>query len=219
MPKDFKSFWFRKTILDDFPYREVPLSPGSGQWGYLIVSKGKLFVLRTNNYHLALSKNFRALDINPPTQSHYYGMDVVEFTKYKILRMLESFVHFLTATIVKKTNFLLKLSFKIRKYLRKLNFISVFRELNSLNLRPKARKAAKPTYPLPNIRPRVPPKAATSTEKQQIQPAEQKEPVVPAESKPNPFAKHEDGFDPFDESQFLGDSSGEFSELDTTDDD
>jgi len=205
----FKPFTFRDTVLDHVRVaRSEPL--GTGQYGYLHIQKGKLLVLRTNNYHLALSQNFRVMDVTPPKQDHFTGLDIVEFTKWKLLRSLENFVHFITVWFVKKPTYILRLSRRIRAFATKLNFGAMMREFNSLRLFGKP-KVTKLPYPLPLIRGvRVrenPAKLDQSTENTSPKPAKQ----VLVQEAPEAFDAFEYAmslkFDPVEDS----DSSSELS--------
>jgi len=152
-PEGFKPFGFRKTVLDSITLDKEFSSKGIGQFGYLKIVNKQLLILRTNNYYLALSKTRRCLDFQPPKQTSYSGLDIVEFTKWKLLRSLENFVHFAVHYLPTKTNFIVKLSLTIRRYLRCTKYTCVYRELSPLNLKGKWRKPTELTYPFPTIRP------------------------------------------------------------------
>jgi len=86
------------------------------------------------------------MDIRPPTQKTHGGMDVYQYAKYKLLRSLECFVHFLTQQLALKQDYMFKLSLKIRSLLRNFKFSQVRTALSQFHLKGKLSKA-KPYHP------------------------------------------------------------------------
>jgi len=153
-PKGFKPFGFRPTVLDSLP-EQVPLCKGHGQYGYPRIVKKRLLILKTDNFHLALSKTRRFLDFQNPKKLHYKGLDLIEFTKWKLLKSLDNFVYLMVNHLVLKTDYFIRLSRRLRSHLTNLKFVSVFRELSFLNLKGKWKKPAKLTYPFPQVKLKV----------------------------------------------------------------
>lgn len=149
VPEGFKPFWFRKTKFDTFK-RYQPTPTGSGKYAYFKVTRQGIKVLRTNNFYQALALNFRALDLTPPKESHYEGMNTLEFIKWKLLRSLENFIHLLTKNLGTKTKYFTQLSCKVRYWLRDYSFGSVIKCFKHLHGKVTKRT---PMYPFPTVEP------------------------------------------------------------------
>jgi len=179
--KGFKPLFFRITNFDTSKrFNSVP--KGIGSFAYFSIKGTKVSVLRTDNYFKALNKNYRALDITPPKGSQIRNMDTVEFVKYKLLRSLENFVHFLTRALsTNNTEYFTRLSRKIRYWLRTFAFKAAFLAMLPF-CKGKPGKPTKLVDPFPSV----------------IQHRVSK-PAKPGKSKLEQTPK---AFDPYDESQF-----------------
>lgn len=152
-PKEFKAkpFFFRKTILDSCYRKKIYNIKGCGSFGYLQYHKKRITLFKTDNYHLALSKNMRLMDIQAPTKSHTEGMDVYRYTIYKLLRRLENYVHFMTHFLATKSDYIMRLSLSVRKLMSNLKFSALSRLFKTINLNGKRRKPTESVYPYPTI--------------------------------------------------------------------
>jgi len=148
-PEEFKAkpFTFRKTVLDSCNRKTIYATKGQGSFGYLAYVRKRIVLFKTNNYHLALSKNFRIMDIQAPTKSHHDGMDIYAFSKYKLLRRLENYVHFMTKFLVKKSAYIFRLSLCVRRFMKNLKFSALTRLFKTIDLKGKRVKPAEPVYP------------------------------------------------------------------------
>lgn len=152
-PKEFKAkpFFFRTTILDSCYRKTIYAIKGTGSYGYLEYIRKRIYLFKTDNYYLALSKNQSILDFHPPTKS-YGGMDVYHYTIWKLLRSLEDFVHFVCRFLARKPKYIFRLSLKVRRLAKNLKFSTIARVLKALDLKGKKQtKLAEPTYPFPTI--------------------------------------------------------------------
>jgi len=145
-----KPFYFRPSLSDQCYRKSIYEVKGSGRFGYLEVIKLRVILFKTDNYFLALSKNLRFMDFNPPIKNHQ-GMDVYEYTKYKLLRSLENFVHFMTHQLPTKSDYTLRLSLSIRAFAVNFKFTAIARALKPLKLRGKMSTSVKPIYPYPTV--------------------------------------------------------------------
>lgn len=152
-PESYKAkpFSFRPTVLDSCNRKKIYATKGCGSFGYLEYLNKRLVLSKTDNYHLALSKNFRIMDIRAPTKSHHEGMDIYEFSKYKLLRRLENYVHFMTKFFVKKPSYILRLSLCVRRFMKNLKFSALTRLFKTIDLKGKRVKPAEPVYPYPRV--------------------------------------------------------------------
>jgi len=149
-PEGFKPFGFRSTKFDTS--KKFNLEPrGDGPYAYFKIKGDKISVLRTNNYHKALNLNYRALDISPPKETHIGNMDTLEYTKYKLLRSLENFVHSLVRLLANNTKYLVRLSRKLRCWLRNYAFKAAFKGLRPF-CKGKPKRPIELTYPFPTVR-------------------------------------------------------------------
>jgi len=163
-PDGFKPFGFRLTKLDSS--KKVDFCPkGDGQYSFLKIKGDKISVLRTDNYHKALNFNFRALDISPPKETHIGKMDTLEFTKWKLLRSLENFVHFLVRHLAKRTKYFIRLCRKLRYWLRNSAFKAAYLGLSPY-CKGKPKKPTQLTYPFPNVLQIRTGKVSTASKKQ-----------------------------------------------------
>jgi len=146
-----KPFFFRPSLSDKCYRKSIHEVKGSGKFGYLEIIKLRVKLFKTDNYFLALSKNLRFMDFHPPIKNHQ-GMDVYEYTKYKLLRSLENFVHFMTHQLSAKSAFVFRLSLTIRAFAVNFKFSAIARALKPLKLRGKMSKLVKPVYPYPTVK-------------------------------------------------------------------
>lgn len=142
-----KPFLFRTTILDSCNKKGIYSTQGSGSFGYLEYQRKRICLFKTNNYNLALSKNRRILDFQPPISPNHDKMDVYQYTVYKLLRRLENFVHFVTHNLAKKSSYILRLSLGVRRLAKNLKFSALNRLFKTIDLKGKKAKPVERVYP------------------------------------------------------------------------
>jgi hypothetical protein len=118
---------------------EVP--KGTGKYSFFKVKGKKVLILRTDNYFKAFHFNLRALDFVCPEKTQIGSLTTIEFVRYKLLRSLENFTHFLTVSLAKKPKYFIRLSRKLRSWLRDCAFKAAFRGIKSYCKGKKVKKA------------------------------------------------------------------------------
>jgi hypothetical protein len=144
----FKPLIFRPTPFDTSKkFMEKP--KGTGKYSFFKVKGKRVLILRTDNYLKAFNFNLRALDFVCPEKTQIGSLTTVEFVKYKLLRSLENFTHFLTVSLADNPKYLTRLSRKLRYWLRDCAFKAAFRGIESYC---KGKPTRKDTVSKPSVK-------------------------------------------------------------------
>jgi hypothetical protein len=133
--------YWRVTTFDSLKGSKV--APSGGRYGFFSTRYGKLFILRTNNLSFARRKNSEVLDFFQP---HKLDKKVsqTKFLRWKLNKLLELFVVFLSRNLVEKSVWLERFCHILRDNLVNFRFGSAYTLLKSLRLNGLNRKTSSP---------------------------------------------------------------------------